>query len=87
MRDLSSPKALWLKAALFLVLALLAAVGLLLQSPTLYTAVLVAVLAWATARLYYFLFYVLHTYVDPRSKYSGLGSLLRALLWPRRDTE
>lgn len=68
-----------LKALLFFVLALLAAVGLLLESPSVRTAVLVVVLAWAAARLYYFLFYVLQTYVDPRLKYSGLLSLLREL--------
>lgn len=66
------------KAVLFLLLALLCIVGLWLRSPGLYTAVLALVLAWSAARLYYFLFYVLHAYVDPRLKYTGLLSLLRA---------
>ncbi|HET9225024.1 MAG TPA: hypothetical protein VFR31_00035 [Thermoanaerobaculia bacterium] len=79
MRDLRSARTMKLKALLFFVLALLAAVGLLLESPSVRTAVLVVVLAWAAARLYYFLFYVLQTYVDPRLKYSGLLSLLREL--------
>ena len=38
----------------------------------------VAVLAWASARAYYFAFYVLERYVDPRLRYAGLLALLRA---------
>jgi hypothetical protein len=83
MRDLASPKTMLLKAALFLVLALTCAAGLWLLAPQPRTALLVVVLAWSAARLYYFLFYVLHTYVDPGLKYSGLFSLLRQLARPR----
>lgn len=69
------------KGALFLVLACGAAVLLFARSPTWQTAALCAVLAWAAARFYYFLFYVLHRWVDPELRYSGIGSLLR---WLRR---
>ena len=85
MRDLTSKRAIVLKAALFLVLALASAFGLWLPAPQLRTALLIAILAWSTARLYYFLFYVLHTYVDPRLKYSGLLALLRQLAARRRS--
>lgn len=78
-RDLRSPKTMVLKAALFLALAALCMVALLLRAPELRTVVLALLLAWAAARSYYFLFYVLHAYVDPSFRYSGLGSLLRAL--------
>ena len=72
------------KAALFLVLAIACACGLWLADPGLRTALLIAVFAWASARLYYFLFYVLHTYVDPELRYSGLLALLRQLAARRR---
>jgi hypothetical protein len=70
---------MWLKASLFLVIAVASAAGLLARSPTGSTLVFVLALAWAAARLYYFLFYVLHAYVDPTLKYSGILSLLREL--------
>lgn len=78
-KDLRSPKLMVVKAALFLALALLCTAGLWLQSPGIRTALLALVLAWSASRLYYFLFYVLHAYVDPRLRYAGLLALLRAL--------
>lgn len=74
------------KAALFVVIAALCAAGLLLESPRLSTGILVVLLAWASVRFYYFLFYVLHTYVDPSLKYSGLTALVLAALRRRRET-
>jgi hypothetical protein len=79
MRDLTSRRMIWLKAWLFVILAVLSALGLLLQNPAATTLVFILVLAWAVSRLYYFLFYVLHAYVDPTLKYSGVISLLREL--------
>lgn len=79
MRDLASPKTMFLKAALFFVLALSCAAGLLLRAPQMSTALLLVILVWSAARFYYFLFYVLHTYVDPNLKYSGLLSLMLQL--------
>jgi hypothetical protein len=79
MRDLTSPKTMLLKAILFLVLVVVCGVGLWLQAPSLLTLALVVVLAWSASRFYYFLFYVLHTYVDPTLRYAGLLSLVRQL--------
>jgi hypothetical protein len=76
-----------LKAALFLKVAALCTVALWLRAPEIRTVVLALILGWAAARAYYFLFYVLHTYVDPRLKYSGLGSLLRAIRLRRGGLE
>lgn len=78
-RDLKSPRTMALKAALFLVIAALCTAALWLRAPELRTVVLALLLAWAAARFYYFLFYVVHAYVDPSFRYSGLGSLFRAL--------
>lgn len=76
-RNLRSPRTMFLKAALFVVLALFCAIGLWLRAPGMRTVLLAAILAWSAARAYYFLFYVLHTYVDPNLKYSGLLALLK----------
>jgi len=43
------------------------------------------VLVWASARFYYYLFYVLEKYVDPSLQYSGLVALMIALARRRRD--
>ncbi len=79
MRDLKSSRTMWLKAYLFLVLVLLSVACLLIQTPRASTLVLAILLAWATARLYYFVFYVLHAYIDPTLKYSGLVAMFREL--------
>jgi hypothetical protein len=83
MGDLKSKRLIVFKGWLFLAVAALAALGLLLQSPSWRTALLVAILVWAASRFYYFLFYVLEKYVDPSLRYAGVLAQLRAL-WGRR---
>jgi hypothetical protein len=86
MTDLRSKKVIVLKGALFLCILVGAAVLLFVERPAWRTAALLAVLVWASARFYYFLFYVLEKYVDPSLRYSGLLSLLGNLT-RRRDRE
>lgn len=87
MRDLTSPKTMIVKAALFLVLATLCGIGLWLRARQVSTILLVVALAWSVARAYYFLFYVLHKYVDPTLKYSGLFALVRQLAARQRSED
>jgi hypothetical protein len=84
MTDLTSRTLIVTKGVLFLFLAALSGSLLLAASPGLRTVALVAVLAWSSARLYYFLFYVLERYVDPSLRYSGLFALLKAIASSRR---
>lgn len=84
MSDLTSTRLIVLKGLLFLLIALLCAALLLQRSPDLRTLALVALLAWAAARFYYFLFYVLEKYVDPELRYAGVIALVQALLRRRR---
>ncbi len=84
MGDLKSKRLIVLKGWLFLVIALLAGIGLVLENPTWQTGLLVLVLAWASARFYYFLFYVLEKYVDPGLHYAGVLDQVKALLRRRR---
>jgi hypothetical protein len=79
-RDLTSPRWIHLKGWLFLVVGLLAGAGLLLDSPDLRTAVLLALCIWGFCRFYYYAFYVIEKYVDPRAKYSGLLDFLLRFL-------
>ena len=79
MKNLTDPRWIKLKGALFLFVGLLASTLLILETPTLKVAVLLAVVVWCFCRAYYFAFYVIEKYVDPSYRFSGLGSALRYL--------
>ena len=76
MSDLRNPKLIYLKAGLFLSVGIISSVLILVQLPTLKVALLLALAIWAFARCYYFAFYVIEKYVDPRFKFSGLFDFL-----------
>ncbi|CAA6689555.1 MULTISPECIES: hypothetical protein [unclassified Lentimonas] len=78
--DIKSKKLLILKGLLFLLVALLAGLGLLLQSFRWETLVLLGIFAWSACRFYYFLFYVLEHYAGRERKYSGLFDEVKYLL-------
>jgi hypothetical protein len=77
MRDLTDPRWMGLKGALFLTLGCLAAGLLLAEHRDARTAFLLAVSVWAFARFYYFAFYVIGRYIDPTYRFSGLWSFVR----------
>ena len=79
MGNLKSKKLIVLKGVLFL-LILCAAIAtiVVLTRDWLISALLIMVI-WSSMRFYYFLFYVLERYVDPRLKYAGVFSLLMAI--------
>ncbi|MCA9402366.1 MAG: hypothetical protein KC897_01180 [Candidatus Omnitrophica bacterium] len=79
MADLKSKKLIVLKGFLFMAIVAVSASLLYAQSPALKTAFLLTLVIWASARAYYFLFYVLYEYVDRRFKYAGLFSLIKAI--------
>lgn len=78
MTDISSPRLLYLKGALFVLGGAMAAGLILLDSPSLRTATLLALSVWCFARAYYFAFYVIEHYVDGSYRYAGLGQFF---LW------
>lgn len=84
MRDLKSARMIYLKASLFLGTGLIAAAGILLESPSLRTAVFLFAAIWAFCRLYYFLFYVIEKYLDPEFRFAGLGSAVQYLARKRQ---
>jgi hypothetical protein len=83
--DLKNPKLIYFKGFLFLATGALGGFILLLQSPTLRTAFLLAITVWCFARFYYFAFYVVQHYVDPGYRFVGLWSFARYLLSNRSD--
>ena len=83
MADLTNPRVIKLKGALFLSLGVLAAGLLLMETPTWRHAALLGITIWAFCRSYYFAFYVIEHYVDPGFRFSGLGAFLRYLIGKR----
>ncbi|MCL4181172.1 MAG: hypothetical protein KJ072_25935 [Verrucomicrobia bacterium] len=80
MKDIESPRVIYLKGALFLMLGLGSAALLLAEAATLKVAVLLAFTVWGFCRAYYFAFYVIEHYVDPGYRFSGLLSFAAYLL-------
>lgn len=80
MRDIKDTRMMWLKGILFLILGIVSAAILLVESPHWKTAILILVTVWTFCRAYYFAFYVIEHYVDPGYLFSGLGSFVRYLM-------
>lgn len=72
MGDLKDPKAIYFKAFLFLLCGTVATALLILESPTLKTALLITITIWSFCRLYYFMFCVIERYVDGDHRFSGI---------------
>ena len=83
MRDIKSPKIIWLKGIVFLLVGIAASALLVMEAPTLRVAILLAVTIWAFCRAYYFAFYVIERYVDPSYRFSGLMSFVAYALRKR----
>ena len=69
-----------LKAVLFLLILASCCALLLLEAPTWRAAGLLALIIWTSARLYYFLFYVIERYIDPSERFSGVWAAVRYLV-------
>ena len=80
MADLTNPRLIYFKGFLFLFAGLLASLILILETPRLKTALLLALAVWCFARFYYFAFYVIEHYVDPGYRFAGLWSFVRYLV-------
>ncbi|MFO0913761.1 MAG: hypothetical protein U0795_12445 [Pirellulales bacterium] len=76
MADIKSPKLIWIKGILFLLLGLLAFVLLVCFAPNPAVVTLHCISVWAFCRFYYFAFYVIQHYVDPTYRFAGLYSFV-----------
>ncbi len=79
MKDITSKKLIVIKGLLFILIAAVSGIGIAIYCPRIEVIVLIVILIWASARSYYFLFYVLEKYVDPKLKYSGIIDLIKNL--------
>lgn len=73
--DITSPRLLKIKGALFLAMGMLAAFLLLAPMFSWQALVLLVLTIWAFCRAYYFCFYVMQHYADPNFRYAGLFDL------------
>lgn len=80
MRDLSNKSAIYLKAALFLLIGATSATLLLAESFSLGNLLLLSLVIWSFCRVYYFAFYVIEHYVDSSYRFAGLFSFATYLL-------
>ena len=83
--DIKSPKLLYLKGALMLLVGLMASAILLTLHCDWMTAVLLATAVWSFCRAYYFAFYVIEHYIDPGHKYAGLMDFVKYALGKKRS--
>ena len=82
-RELTDPRLMYLKASLFLVMGVAAALGILVENPTLRSGFLLVLSIWSFCRLYYFAFYVIEKYIDPSFRFAGVLSVARYFLRKR----
>jgi len=85
--DIQSKKLIILKGLLFVFLGVAAAAILLLKHWSWENALWLGVAIWAFCRAYYFAFYVIEKYVDPKYKFAGLWTAVAFLLRPGRSGE
>ncbi len=79
--DLTSKRWIVAKGILFALLAALSGVLIVfVEFPALQRAILLGCCVWAACRFYYFLFHVLHAYVDPTLPSAGVMDLVKHLM-------
>jgi heme/copper-type cytochrome/quinol oxidase subunit 4 len=72
MVDLKSTAAIYLKGFLFSLMLMICAPWLVFESVIWKRILLTGVVIWSSARLYYFMFYVIEKYNDDDFRFSGL---------------
>lgn len=84
MADLKSKRLIYLKGFLFLVILLFALGLIIFETRSWQITVLLLLVVWSAARLYYFMFYVIEKYVDPGYRFAGIVSFLQYLFSKRQ---
>ena len=77
MTDLQNPRWIYAKGWLFLAMLLISIVAVVMETRSWRIALLLLVIAWSSARFYYFMFYVIEKYVDADYRFAGITSFLR----------
>ncbi|MGB0373218.1 MAG: hypothetical protein ACPGN3_17955 [Opitutales bacterium] len=77
--DLSA-KWIYAKGAFFLIILIMSSVILMIEESKPLRFVTICTLVWSSARLYYFMFYVIEKYVDSAYRFSGVMSFIQYLM-------
>lgn len=72
-----------IKATLFVLLAVLSGGLLLFDQFNIRNIALLSVCIWSACRAYYFAFYVIEKYIDPKFRFHGVLAAIRYLLKQR----
>ncbi len=75
-KNLNDSKWMYLKGCLFLGILMASTALILLYSFSWRVLILLCLVIWSAARVYYFMFYVIEKYVDPTYKFSGILSFV-----------
>jgi len=70
--DIKSPRLMWFKGALLLLIGIVSSALILLETASLKVGLLLALSIWSFCRAYYFAFYVIEHYIDSDYRFSGL---------------
>ena len=85
MKDLTDPRWIKFKGAMFLFQGLVASGLLIADHAELKVLLLLGIAVWSFCRFYYFAFYVIERYVDPAYRFSGLWSFARYCFMRRSE--
>ena len=77
--DLTDKRWIVAKGLLFFLIVAVSGALLIIEDERSIRGALVLLLVWASARSYYFLFYVLERYVGVEGRYAGLIDLIKRL--------
>lgn len=75
-----SPGWIYIKGILFLLILAVSSVLLIIVDSKLQRLPLLLLVIWSSARLYYFMFYVIEHYVDDTYKFSSITATIQYLL-------
>lgn len=79
MVDLKDARLMYLKGIGFLAILMSSVLVILLENFSWKLAILLGLVIWSSARLYYLMFYVIEKYVDPTYRFSGIMSFVKYL--------
>ncbi len=82
--DIEAKPVLYFKAILFVAVFLLAVALNLMESDLTIRIMSLALVIWSSARIYYFMFYVIENYIDKEYKFSGIYSFMKYMLKKNR---
>ncbi len=84
MGDLKSPRLMYAKALLLAIAGMMAVAGILIEAPSWRIAAFLAIAVWAFSRVYYFMFYVIERWIDPRFRFAGVWAAARYMMKQRK---